>query len=421
MSLPAHALPRLLAGFSPDRQMSLAEHVHVHGALPAGDRGLRQELSRSGLHGCGGGSFPFARKLDAVAARRGRPVVVVNGSEGEPLSWKDKLLLGHLPHLVLDGAVASARALGAREIVVAVESTGAAGAVHRAINEREGGRREGVSLRVQAVPASYLTGQETALIAALSGRPPLPAMTPPYPFEKGLAGRPTLLSNAETYAHAGLIARNGADWFRALGTRESPGTRLVTVTGAVAHAGVIEVAGGTEVKALLSAAGGITEPVVGLLFGGYAGIWAGVQARHWQLGEAELRSHGASLGPGIVLVLGQSSCPVSETARAARWLSDQSAGQCGPCVNGLDAIAGALEQLCDRGDHSGAYTHLERWCSLVNRRGACSLPDGAARFVITALRTFRPVFKDHALHGRCESCHQQGARRARSRERLVRV
>lgn len=405
-ALEPRALPRLLCGLMGSHRLSLVAHEQLHGPLPHADRRLIDEIAASGLTGCGGAAFPFATKLRAVAGRRGRPVVLVNGSEGESLSHKDKLLLVHLPHLVIDGALSVARALGSHEIVIAVESPSAVNTLTAALAERGDLNRRGMTLTVELVAGGYLTGQETALIAALSGRQPKPTLTPPYPFERGLRGRPTVVSNAETFAHVALIARHGADWFRALGTPQSPGTRLVTVSGSVRQAGVIEIAGGTDLDALLNAAGGATENVQGVLLGGYAGVWAGPEALHWRLGETELRSRGATLGPGIVHVLSESGCVVAQTARAARWLSDESAGQCGPCVNGLDAIASALEQLCDRGDRSGAYDHIERWCALVTGRGACALPDGAARFVTSALRTFRPVFQDHALHGRCEACAQ---------------
>ncbi len=416
MSHSESAMPRLLAGVSGARPVDHAQHLRLHGALPESLPGLIDQLARAGLRGHGGGGFPFARKLEAVSGRRGRPIVVVNATEGEPLSAKDKLLLTHTPHLVIDGALAAAAVLGAREVVIAAESGAAVAAVDSALAQRPRGRRERVEVSVQMVSGGYLAGQETALIAALSGREALPMLTPPYPFERGLRGRPTLVSNAETYAQAALIARHGASWFRALGTAQSPGTRLITLSGAVSRPGVIEVAGGSSIAAALLAAGGASEPLQGILLGGYAGVWAGPEAQSWQLGESELRARGATLGPGIVHVLGSSGCPVDSTAHAVRWLHEESAGQCGPCVNGLDAIACSLEELRGDGDRSGAFAHLERWCSLITRRGACALPDGAARLVTSALRSHRAAFEQHARYGGCEACAgRSGVRAARQR------
>jgi NADH:ubiquinone oxidoreductase subunit F (NADH-binding) len=257
---------------------------------------------------------------------------------------------------------------------------------------------------VAEVPRGYLTGQETALVSVLGGGPAKPIGTPPYPFERGLGGRPTLVSNAETYAQIGLVARYGSQWWRALGTEAAPGTRLVSVGGPVVYQGVVEVAGGTTLRRLLDASGGVTEPLQGILLGGYSGSWVGPEAIDLRIDAPTLRDHGARLGPGIVFALPQSACVVAEVASVARWLQRESAGQCGPCIHGLAAIADALEELCAEGDRHGAYGRIERWCGLVTRRGACALPDGAASFVTSALHAFRPAFDDHAHLGGCDAC-----------------
>ncbi len=415
MSLGATEFPRLLAGLPSHGAMSWSAHEAVHGLLPRlrreGSRHpLIQELERAGLRGYGGAGFPTATKFHAVARQRARSVVVVNASEGEPLSDKDALLARRMPHLVLDGAVAAAGILGSDRIVVAVdESAGSTlRAVQHAAAERpRSGRGREPEVSLAAVPSGYLTGQETALVNVLGGGPALPTPVPPYPFERGLQGRPTLVSNAETFAQVGLVARYGSAWWRSLGTDDAPGTRLVTVSGAVAAPGVVELAGGTTLGRLLEASGGITEPLQALLLGGYAGTWVRPEQIEIPVGAGAHREHSAGVGAGIVFALPQSACAVAEVAVATRWLQQQSAGQCGPCVHGLAAIADALQSLCQRGDRHGAYQHIERWCELVTRRGACGLPDGAASFVTTALQVFRPEFDDHAHHGACDLCYER--------------
>jgi NADH:ubiquinone oxidoreductase subunit F (NADH-binding) len=248
-------------------------------------------------------------------------------------------------------------------------------------------------------------GQESALLNVLGGGAAKPLVTPPYPYERGLKGRPTLVCNAETYAHVGLIARYGADWHRVLGTESAPGTRLITIGGSVSHPGVVEVAGGTSLRRLVEASGGLTEPLQGVLLGGYAGTWLGPESLELPLDDRALKQRGVRLGAGIVFVLPRSACVVAEVAHAARWLLTQSARQCGPCEHGLAAIAQALTDLTGAGGRRGSYEHIERWCGLVIRRGACSLPDGVAGFVASALHTFRSAFDDHARHGACERCH----------------
>jgi NADH:ubiquinone oxidoreductase subunit F (NADH-binding) len=414
MMLAAQQFPRLLAGLTPGATMSFANHTLIHGSMdvpefqPAtGQHPLILEIERAGVRGYGGSSFPTATKIAAVAAQKAQPLVVINAMEGESLSDKDMLLMRHLPHLVLDGAIAIAIAIGSDRVLVAFD--GAAGglrrAVERAISERpELGTRGFPRIVAAPLAGGYLAGQETALVAALNGKAAKPTLTPPYPFERGVNRRPTLISNGETFAQIALIVRHGATWFQGLGSARAPGTRLVTVSGAVARARVVEVAGGTTVRRLLDASGGMTESLQGLLLGGYAGSWLPPEAIDLPLDHESLGQRGVSLGPGIVFALGASACPVAEVAAVTEWLRHESAGQCGVCVNGLGAISDALLELRGDGDRSGAYGQIERWCGLVTGRGACALPDGAASFVTSAMRTFKAKFEDHARRGHCDAC-----------------
>ncbi len=414
MSLAAEQFPRLLAGMPSSGALGLAAHQSLHGplTLPPRQRGrgahpLILELERAGLRGYGGAGFPTATKLQAVAAGGSQPAIVVNGTEGEPLSSKDVLLSGRMPHLVIDGVLAAASVLGSRRVIFALEAHahGTARALKQALAERrELQHRAAPQITVNAVSSGYLTGQETALVSALDGGPAKPTTTPPYPFQRGLGGRPTLVSNSETFAQLALVARYGAGWFRTLGTATDPGTRLVTVGGAVNYPGVVEVGGGTTIKQLISASGGLTAPIQGVLLGGYAGTWLPADSLELRLDAQALMERGLRLGSGIVVLLPEQACVVAEVAGVARWLQQESAHQCGPCINGLQSIADALEELCAGGDRRGVYNRIERWCELVVRRGACSLPDGAASFVASAVRTFRPVFEDHARHGACDAC-----------------
>jgi NADH:ubiquinone oxidoreductase subunit F (NADH-binding) len=414
MTAAAATLPRLLEGCVHGEAMRIDQHLAIRGELPflerrgggASEHPLIRELDKAGVRGHGGAAYPTAAKLRAVSQASGAPVVVVNGCEGEPTSYKDHLLLEQLPHLVLDGAVLAARTLGAQEIIVAVEREAATAshAVERAVTERADIGRRGLSARVAGIPAGYVSGQDTAVIHRLNGGSALPTVTPPYPATRGFHGRPTLVLNAETLAHVALIGRHGATWYRRLGTRDQPGSRLITLLGAVAQPGVLEVANGTSLHAVVKAAGGATEQLGAFLLGGYAGSWVGSDATAVNLEESGLRKRGATLGAGILFALPETACPVAEVSRVTRWLATNNAGQCGPCIHGLEAIAGALEELTAGGDRTGAYAHVKRWCRLVSGRGACAMPDGAARFVRSALRVFAHDFDDHARNGGCDDC-----------------
>jgi NADH:ubiquinone oxidoreductase subunit F (NADH-binding) len=388
--------------------MTLDDHLRAHGPVPdPGPAVLAAEIDRSGLRGRGGGAFPLARKLAAVKRARGRPTVIVNACEGEPLSSKDGLLLGLLPHLVIDGAICLASAVGASEILIAVDElqVRAGETVERALRQRRELRDGRTTAQVVWTPTGYLGGQETALVRWCEEGVAKPRFGSPRVTERGIGRRPTVVANAETVAHVALIARHGANWFRRAGTDSDPGTALVTVGGAVAAPGVYEIEHGLALDGLLADAGGCSDPPRAFLLGGYGGAWIdAADAAAVRLSPGELAPLSARLGPGIVYALPGSACPVAETARLGGWLADQSSGQCGPCVNGLGAIAHELERVRTGTAGRHALADVLRWCELAAGRGACAHPDGAASFIASAVRVFRDELSDHARHGSCDGC-----------------
>lgn len=395
-------LPRLLVGLDPrGAAMSLAEHEQVHGPLPRmAPAELIDAVERSGLRGRGGADFSTATKLRAVAARaRRRSVLVVNGSETEPASAKDRLLLARLPHLVLDGAVLAAGAIGAAHAVVKIGEH-AAGSL-RALEVALSLRSDPVSIELVSGPEGYVAGEESAVVHYLNEAVAKPTFVPPRPFERGVRGRPTLVQNPETLAQIALVARYGPAWYRELGTDPDPGSALVTISGAVGSPGVYELAFGTPMTDLLAAAGGSTEPLQALLVGGYFGTWVrsarGLQLR---LAREDLRSVGCSLGAGVLIALGESSCGLHESARVIDYLASQTAGQCGPCVYGLRAIADSIGALAGGLAHESERDRVLRWTAEIRGRGACHHPDGAARFVESTLAVFGDQLDWHRHH-RC--------------------
>jgi NADH:ubiquinone oxidoreductase subunit F (NADH-binding) len=215
------------------------------------------------------------------------------------------------------------------------------------------------------------------------------------------------VQNPETLAHLALIARHGPAWFREAGTHDHPGTALLTVSGAVAQPGLQEIPCGTPLSAVLDAAGGTTEPLRAVLVGGYHGTWIdGGRIHSLTLDDPALAEHGATLGAGVVVALGRSACPARELAETFGWLADQSAGQCGPCANGLPAIAGVLADLVDGYAAPGGRELLQRWSSQVAGRGACRLPDGAVRFLQSGMRVFAAELREHERRGPCSACRR---------------
>jgi NADH:ubiquinone oxidoreductase subunit F (NADH-binding) len=273
-------------------------------------------------------------------------------------------------------------------------------------------RRDSIDVRTAVIPETFVAGEETALVNALNGGPALPTFVPPRPYERGVGGAPTVVLNVETLAHLALIARYGEVWFRRTGTGAEPGTALVTVSGAVQEPGVYEVELGSRLADLLDQAQ--ADPgAQAYLIGGLFGTWVdGEDGRAARLSNADLGRVGASLGARAIVVLPRDSCGIVETARIARFLADQTAGQCGPCVHGLEAIAQSLEQLVHRGRHAPDYGVLRRRLAQVAGRGACRHPDGAVGLVASALRVFPRELERHLQGHRCTG-HERSVVRLR--------
>jgi NADH:ubiquinone oxidoreductase subunit F (NADH-binding) len=396
-------LPRLLPARFAAGPASLAGHLARYGPPPSPGLTGRQrsellaEVERSGLTGRGGAGFPAARKMAAVARGRGA-VVVANGTEGEPASAKDKVLLARSPHLVLDGAALAAEIVGARTAVIVA---------HRSVREilaeaaaaRANAAFDQVRFKIITAASGFVAGEASAVVHWAERGIPTPTGTPPRLAERGLGGAPTLVQNVETLAHLALIARYGAGWFRSVGTPREPGSMLVTVLGAVREPSVLEIAIGTPVGEVLDLSGGPAGPLRALLLGGYFGTWADAQAAAaLPFSSAGLAGLGAGTGAGLIAALPDTACGLAETARVVRYLAGQSAGQCGPCLFGLDAVAGEVQRLAD-GRTADPGT-LARWLGQVDGRGACRHPDGVVRLVRSALEQFTGELELHA-HGRC--------------------
>lgn len=349
------------------------------------------------LHGRGGAGFPFARKLATTATGRGRPVVVVNLSEGEPDSHKDAVLARVAPHLVLDGAAVTAAALGAREVHVVLPSAVAAvtHGVRAAVDERRdrsAARDRRLRWVLHEAADLFVAGQSSAVLELLAGRPNLPVTTWRPSAESGLRGRPTLLSNAETFAQVARVALLGAAGYRRHGTVAEPGTTLLTVTGRRFPV-VVE----TELGAPWSSVLDPDQLAAPVLLGGYHGTWVPAGAlTALTVSPAALSGAGLDLGAGVVLPL-LHGCPVDRTGQLVDYLASQSAGRCGPCFNGLPALAAALSAVrCGQ----GGMAEVRRLCRLVDGRGACAHPDGTVRLVRSLVAAF-PHELDHHARGDC--------------------
>jgi NADH:ubiquinone oxidoreductase subunit F (NADH-binding) len=329
-------------------------------------------------------------------------IVVANAMEGEPASTKDQLLLTRGAHLVLDGAQYLATLCGSDRIVVCIPNgrVAAAAAVRHAMQERSQYGYARVREEIVLPPDRFVAGEESALVNWIESARSAPVFRPDKGIPLRVKKRPALVHNAETLAHIALIARYGAGPFRARGMAEEPGTCLVTLGGAVTHSGVVEVDKGTPLWDIVLR-GQPVEPIQALLVGGYGGTWVGLAHFETPYASIPLRTIGATAGVGVIVPLGETSCGLAESARIARYLADESAGQCGPCVFGLPAIADDLAQLARGRREDRLLVRLERRLREVDGRGACRHPDGAVALVRSALTVFAA---DVAAHSRGTPC-----------------
>lgn len=403
--LSSRATRLTLGWHGTDRPATLREHVDTYGLPPRAARrpgALIDQVSQAGLTGRGGAGFPTGLKMQAVARGRRQPVVVANGTESEPASSKDKALLGRAPHLVLDGAVLAATAVGADIVHVCLPERRRwlVDVVRDAIAEREQARVDPVQVALSELPDGYVSGEESSIVHWLNGGAAVPTAVPPRPSDAGVGQRPTLVDNVETLAHVALIARFGAGWFRQAGRRDAPGTMLCTVSGAVGAPGVYEIEGGTSAGEVLDLAGA-DAATSHVLVGGYFGSWHGAH----EAGNVQMT------GAGVLFALPPDACGVRETARVLAWLADQSAGQCGPCMFGLPAIADDFAQLAAGRPHGPALDRLSRRLSVIEGRGGCKHPDGAVRLARSALGVFAADLRSHVSHRTCLADGPGGSRR----------
>jgi NADH:ubiquinone oxidoreductase subunit F (NADH-binding) len=338
-------------------------------------RALIDRVESVNLRGRGGAGFPAGVKLRAVADRPGPRVAVANGEEGEPASVKDRWLLRHRPHLVLDGLLLASEAIGADDAIVYLSDEQSQRSVEYALAERP------APVRVVRVEPAYIAGEESSVVRALAGGPAKPTDKPPRPFELG-----TLVSNVETLANLPSIAA-GAE----------PDTTLMTFSGAIAAPGVHEVLLGVPLREMVELD---TEPR-GFLMGGFFAGLLGPRALDIPLDHDALRAEGSGLGCGAVVVL--DSCPVAAAAELMDYFARSNAQQCGACIRGTAAMAGVLRALALGETDDAGLQRLRGWSVSLRGRGACGTLDGAANLAGTLLREF-PSLVDEHRETPCDDC-----------------
>lgn len=382
---------------------------------------LVDELEQSCLRGRGGAGFPAGTKWRAVAnaslERGDEPVVIVNADEGDPGAYMDRNLLESLPFRVLEGSMLAMVALGSSQAYVFVrkEYPLACSILRDAVTvlEEDGFLGDDVlgsgrTMRIGVIQSagSYVCGEETALIASMEGRVPRPLKRPPYPSERGLWGRPTLIGNVETFANVPLVLSHGASWFLSFGSPGNAGTKVFSLTGDVARAGLIEVELGTSVsRVVFDIARG--ESVKAVQIGGPSGAFLPAGAFDAPLEFESLAEAGAIMGSGGLVVLGKNRCMVEMSRYLTDFSAKASCGRCPACKDGLRECAELLRDLTEGTEPTGSLQNLKTLAMHIARGSFCNLGRSSVRPVLSALAHFPEEFAEHEL-GICRGCTCRG-------------
>jgi NADH-quinone oxidoreductase subunit F len=364
-----------------------------------------ETIDASGLDGRGGAAFPTGRKWSLAASTPApRRFVVCNGDESEPGTFKDRLLLEGDPLAVLEGMALAGYAIGARRgyLYVRGEYPRAQGILSQAI---EAARQAGYlgtgilgtgftfEVELRSGAGAYICGEETALLESIEGKRGLPRLKPPYPVTNGLFGMPTAINNVETLAMAAWIVGQGVEAYRAVGTAESPGTKLFCLSGDIDVPGTYEVPFGTTLRELLDQAGGVRGELQAILLGGAAGAFAGPEALDLPLTHASFRSAGLPLGSGVIMVMNGERDLRRTCCHLARFFAHESCGKCFPCQLGTQRQVEIIGRLADGALRPGDLEALDDVAFTMTETSICGLGVTAGSAIQSARRRWPELFR----------------------------
>jgi NADH-quinone oxidoreductase subunit F len=355
----------------------------LRSALSASPGDIIAAVGDAGLTGRGGAGYPAAAKWEAALANPGPRYLVVNGAEGEPGSYKDRHLLARAPHQVLEGTLIAARATGADEVIVYINSEfrAARDALAGAVDALRGTDLAGALVPIRLVVENhiYIAGEETALLSVLMGRPAWPWPKPPYPTDKGYNGAPTVVNNVETLAHVPVILRRGAGWYR---THQPV---LYSITGDITRPGVFELPLGVPARDLIAAAGGPLpgDRVEAVLPGGYSLPWLRAGQLDVTMDAAALKAAGTGLGASIIVVGAQQGMGMA-AAKAAAFFARETCQQCPICVTGTARLAQLLRPAATTPLAADASRDITALAAQHRGKGICTLLDTAAAMAMTS-------------------------------------
>ncbi len=379
------------------------------------------QVIRSGLRGRGGAGYPTGLKWSTVAKTgEQEKYVICNADEGDPGAFMDRAVLESDPHRILEGMAIAAYAVGAQKgfIYVRAEYPLAVKHLKTAIKQAERlgllgnnicGSRFSFHVDLRLGAGAFVCGEETALIASVEGKRGTPRPRPPYPAEEGLWGCPTLINNVETLANVAPILRNGAEWFAAIGTEKSKGTKVFALAGRVTNTGLIEVPMGIPLREIIhEIGGGIPEgrTFKAVQTGGPSGGCIPEDHLDSPVDYESLKKVGSFMGSGGMIVMDETSCMVDVAKYFMEFCMSESCGKCVPCRTGTRQMHGILQKITTGEATPADLALLEELCDLVMNTSLCGLGQGAPNPVLTTLRYFRGEYEAH-INGRpCATCTQ---------------
>jgi len=373
------------------------------------------EIQQSGLRGRGGAGFPTGVKWQRARESAGDlKYIICNGDEGDPGAFMDRMLLESFPYRIIEGMIIGAMAIGAHEgyFYIRAEYPLAVERVREAIEKchERGflgdsvmGSGYRLELKIKEGAGAFVCGEETALLASMQGRRGMPSLRPPYPAEKGLWDKPTLINNVETYALVSWIVRNGAQLFAAYGTEKSKGTKVFALAGKVARGGLIEVPMGITVRRVIEEVGGGVagnKKFKAVQVGGPSGGCVPAELADTTIDYEALAEVGAIMGSGGLVVLDETDCMVDIARYFLRFTQDQSCGKCTFCRVGTRRMLDILDRICEGNGRRGDLELLEQLSKDVTAGSLCGLGTTAPNPVLSTLRYFRDEYESH-LQGRC--------------------
>ena len=384
------------------------------------DAAVCKEILDSGLRGRGGGGFPAGRKWDSVRKQpEGKKYVVCNGDEGDPGAFMDRSIMEGNPHSIIEGMLIAGVAAGSDEgyIYVRAEYPLAVTRLKTAIAKAEEmgllgdnilGSDFSFHLHITRGAGAFVCGEGSALTASIEGNRGMPRVKPPRTVEKGLWARPTVLNNVETFSAVPLIIRNGAEWFKSIGTEKSPGTKAFALTGNVVNTGLIEVPMGSTLRQVIfDIGGGIKDgkKFKAVQIGGPSGGCLTEEHLDLPMDFDSLKKVGAMIGSGGLVVMDEDTCMVEVARFFMNFTQNESCGKCVPCREGTRRMLEILERIVANEGTLEDLDLLEELSATITETALCGLGQSACKPVISTLKYFRNEYLAHVVDKHCPHCN----------------